>query len=159
MFVIYLKPIGSWTLVSSNIWLQLSKVLFPVFFHPSDLESLKAETALNFLRRDHTACSSLPRWQPDFRDLNPGSTSHSSKGLLQALSTPPGDLLLQLLGKFLPRSRGHVQADSSSETVDQDSPSLRKLCSFFFFTACLVSLLMPEKAMFLHPDASPGICQ
>ena len=68
----------SWIfLVSSNIWLQLSKLMFqlsPTFLSWNQWER---RLPLKLLRRDSTRSSSLPTWQPIFRVLNLTYTSHS----------------------------------------------------------------------------------
>ena len=76
---------GSWILVSSNIWPWLSKLKFQVFSPPfwfgvtkhKDWSLISLEGNLLY-----SNFSSIPRWQPNIRDLNIGSSFINFKGLL-----------------------------------------------------------------------------
>ena len=71
--------LGSWTvLASSNIWLQLTNLMFPIFSHPSDLEgSLKTALKLHWKGPHHELLTTDIAAKLEMY----WHTSHSSGGL------------------------------------------------------------------------------
>lgn len=71
--------------------------MFLIFSHPSDLESVSTKTDTEAFWKGIYNFSTLPRWQPNFRDLNFGCTSQlksSSPDIWSCIDT--GDLQIKL---------------------------------------------------------------
>lgn len=81
---ILLNQTRSWILlISSHIWLQFSKLMFSIFSHPSDLESLRTKTAFE------------PTWKGSYQVLLTTQTAAKFKShepsahIAQLKRTPP----------------------------------------------------------------------
>lgn len=106
--------------MSSNIWLQLSKLVFSNFLPPSWFGSWRTKNALKSPRKGlYQVCLNLDSSQTlgtwnlglhlPIKRVPPDSWN----------STPAGDLNY-CLRRFLLRSRWHLEMDSPSTVIDQD---------------------------------------
>lgn len=118
-YVSIIQTGSSILLVPPNIWLQLSKLMFPITSNSFDFKTLRTNTASEPPWEESYKSSSVARWQPDTRDLNLESISSNKKGSSR-LSEPAGNINWTLTRKGPLQKQMASSGEQFSQVMDQD---------------------------------------